>query len=152
MRSIFLSKIIFASCVWYSDRANDLRFKRDRWGKKVKYHVKNSMIVLQNFEGSSFQGPTQKVGEWRYWAIPLYGCNINPWAPHMRNSISHKKKITSKAFGRTTRPSFYALVREYKVLVEIVHWPAVPHMKKSIAQVFFSAKRGSPPWDDCIFL
>ena len=53
--------------------------------------------------------------------------------------------MTSKAFVRTTRPSFYALVHKYNVLVKLLYWPAVPHTRNSIAQryTFFWRKNSN---------
>ena len=58
--------------------------------------------------------------------------------------------MASKAFVRTTRPSFYALVHKYNVLVKLLHWPAVPRMRNSIAQGRFGAiiQLQPLPWDD----
>ena len=58
--------------------------------------------------------------------------------------------MASKAFVRTTRPSFYALGHEYNVLVESLNWPAVPYMTNSLAQGLFGAiiQLQPLPWDD----
>ena len=62
------------------------------------------------------------------------------------------RKMNSKAVGRTTRPSFYALIQKYNVFMKLLHWPAVPHMKKSIAQELFGAiiQLQPLPWDDSL--
>ena len=41
----------------------------------------------------------------------------SPWAPHMRNSISHPKNDFEGIRSLNPRPSFYALVQKYNVLV-----------------------------------
>ena len=60
------------------------------------------------------------------------------------------QKKTSKAFVRATRPSFYALVLKNNVTVKTLHWPAVPHVRNSIAQGLFGAiiQLQPLPWDD----
>ena len=54
------------------------------------------------------------------------------------------RKMTSKAFVRATRRRFYALVLQQYVLVKLLHWPAGPHMRNSIAQGRFGAKSATP--------
>ena len=61
--------------------------------------------------------------------------------------------MTSKAFiqfVRATQPSFYALVLKNNVIVRLLHWPAVPYMRNSIAQGRFGAiiQLQPLPWDD----
>ena len=74
-------------------------------------------------------------------------------SPHTRNSISQPRKMTSKAFVRTTRPSLYALVtlKQY-ALVILLRKPVVPHMRSSIGQGRFGAIIQLQPlctvWDD----
>ena len=43
----------------------------------------------------------------------------SPWAPDIRNSISHPKNVFQKAFGRTTRPRFCAFSPKMKCTREI---------------------------------
>ena len=58
--------------------------------------------------------------------------------------------MTWKAFVRATRPSFYVLVQKYNVLVKMLNWPVVPHMRNSIAQGLSGAilQLQPLPWDD----
>ena len=70
----------------------------------------------------------------------------------MRNSISHPKNDFEGIRSLNPRPSFYASVQEYIVLVKLLHWPAVPHMRNSITQGRFGAiiQLQPLPWDDSV--
>ena len=50
------------------------------------------------------------------------------------------RKMTSKAFVRTTLPRFYAIVLKYCVLVKSLHQPVVRHVRSSIDHGLFDAE------------